>query len=1086
VDLKPWLESLGLGEYASAFEAHHVDAALLPSLTAEDLRELGVTSVGHRRRLLAAIGRLQAAPPATEPAEEAAAPAVAPAAAREAPPVQRRQITVLFCDLVGSTALSVHVDPEDLRDLLTSYRAAMAKVVHEHNGWVAQFLGDGVLAYFGYPQAHEHDGENAVRAALAMVEAVRQLPPLGGHQAQVRIGIATGLTVIGRSLAGAEGSEDSADTSAVGEAPNLAARAQSLAEPNGIVIATSTRVLVADLFEFRDLGSLELKGFAAPVRLWEVLRESRVRSRYAALQTRRTRTSLVGREAETKRIASRLGAALAGDGQLLVITGEPGLGKSRLIEHLFELLGPAGEGAQRVILQCSPFNTASPLHPVRDFIERASGVSTADAAPVAMEKLSAMLAATGTVMPEDIASVAELLGIQQGPDSPLDGIGSHKLRERTMRTLSALLAVLAARSSVVVLEDMQWIDPSTSALLEGIVPELRRLPVLFVATVRSGPMPAWLGGAHVGLIQLDRLDAEQTGRVVEAMAAPRQLPAGVVETIVSRSDGVPLFAEELTRGYLEAEEGSEGDHAKIPATLSESLLARLDSVTHGRDIAPSASVLGREFPLAVLAGILPLDEAQFRRGIADLMEAGVFVAGRSRFGEAVAFRHQLVRDAAYQLLLRRDRIRLHGMVANILLTRFPSIAEAVPHIVAVNFSEAGDTVRAIEQWQRAGSEAERRSAYSEALVYFRRALALTRLLPEGRTRDEQEFHLVLNAIAPLIAIEGISSQQVEAEIDRAAALSQTLGTRASLIPALALKLTLLGAAGNLEASYALAWQISAAAEGGSEVDQLIAHRYLATIMIFRGQFKDAIAQARRFFEVYDAGRHAQHLVTIGPANHAVMLMVGMAECYTCLGEPAPALHWADKALAAARSDGRLHTLAQALAFAGCLLPALVDDAQRLERCSTELNALLEKQDLTLWKGHAELFCGIAQMLRGRIDAGLAQARRGVHLLVTGHAYSNAWYLAFARVCESVGALDDARHGLELAASHIEHGERWLHAEYLRVRARLRRSAGGDREAAIEDLQAALAVATHQEATLFIRRVQADLDALTASDSAHAG
>lgn len=1077
MDLKAWLESIGLGEYAPSFEANHVDAALLPCLTSEDLRELGIASVGQRRRLLDAIAKLKADAPVQAQADEAVPEPVVPSAPRETPPVQRRQITVLFCDLVGSTALSVNVDPEDLRDHLNTYRAAVAKVVHDHNGWIAQFLGDGVLVYFGYPQAHEHDGENAVRAALAMVEAVGQLAPLGGHQAQVRIGIATGLTVIGKILAG---TEETAEASAIGEAPNLAARAQSIAEPNGIVIATSTRVLVADLFEFRDLGSLELKGFSAPVRLWQVLRESRVRSRYAALQTRRTRTSLVGREAETKRIASRLAAALAGDGQLLVITGEPGLGKSRLIEHLFELLAAGGDGTQRLILQCSPFNTASPLHPVRDYLERASGVATADAPAVAMEKLSALLAATGTVLPEDIASVAELLRIRQGPDSPLDGVGSHKLRERTMRTLSALLCVLAARSSVVVLEDMQWIDPSTSALLEGLVPELRRLPVLFVATVRTGPLPAWLSGPHVGLIQLDRLDAEQTGRVVQALAAPRQLSATVVDTIVSRSDGVPLFAEELTRGYLEAEDSGEEDHTKIPATLSESLLARLDSVTHGRDIAPSAAVLGREFPLAVLGAILPLDEAQFRRGIADLMEAGVFVAGRSRFGEAVAFRHQLVRDAAYQLLLRRERIRLHGLVASVLLTRFPAIAEAVPHIVAVNFSEAGEIARAIEQWQRAGTEAERRSAYSEALVYFRRALALTRLLPEGRPRDEHEFHLVLSAIAPLIAIQGISSQEVEAEINRAAALSQALGTRASLIPALALKLTLLGAAGNLEASYALAWQISAAAEGGSEVDQLIAHRYLATIMIFRGQFRDAIAQGRRFLEMYDAQRHAQHLVAIGPANHAVMLMVGMAECYTCLGEPALTLHWADRALAAARADGRVHTLAQALAFAGCLLPALVDDVDRLERGSDELASLLDKQDVTLWKGHAELFRGITRMLRGRVEPGLAQARHGIHLLVTGHAYSNAWYVLFARVCESVGALDDARHGLELAASQIEHGEQWLQAEYLRVRARLRRTAAQDRDLAIDDLQAALAVATKQGATLFIRRVQADLDALLAT------
>ena len=1104
MDVRAWLESLGLDAYAKAFAANDVDAAVLPSLTSDDLRDMGVTSVGHRRRLLDAIATLNASvsvnsgqPSARHPtaAEPVSVQAITPADAAHihvASAVQRRQITVVFCDLVGSTALSARVDPEDLREFLDSYRAAAAAVVQAHTGWVAQFLGDGVLAYFGYPKASEHACEQAVRAALHIIDAVAGLPAVGGQRPQVRIGIATGLTVVGKLVSTGGGPTE---FSAVGEAPNLAARAQSEAQPNSVVIADSTREQLGDLFQFRDLGQFDLKGFQQPTKLWQVLGEGQVHSRFAALHGGRAHISLMGRESETRRIASRLADARAGDGQVLVISGEAGLGKSRLVEHLFELLGREQTGAsavERLVFQCSPHNVASALHPVRDYIEHSAAVASEDGGDAVLHKLSTLLERAGPLVPEHLSLVAELLGLERAAHGALEGLGSLEVRTRTLRVLGSLLAAAAVRSSVVVVEDIQWIDPSTSELLGSLVPLLRRMPVLFVATSRGGPYPPWLTGPHVGLVQLDRFDAQQTRQIVVAMAAPQQLPARVLEAIVLRSDGVPLYAEELTRGYLEParkrasgnlkdlNEGNAGSDdaaiAAIPATLSESLLARLDGVTNGREIAPAASVLGREFPIALLSAISALAEPDVRRCVAELLEAGVFVGGRSNFGEAVAFRHLLVQEAAYQQLVRRDRVRLHGLVAATVESSFPAIATALPHIMAVHFAEAGETARAAAQWHLAAADADRRSAYVEALAYFRRALALIGTMPQDAVRDKLEFNLVLNMIAPLIAVQGLTATEVGREIERVTALSQKLGTQASLIPALALKTVMLATAGNMPASYALALQISALAEGGSETDRLIAHRYLATTQVFWGKFQQAIVEAQRFLALFDPTRHAQQLVHIGPANHAVMMMVGLAECYTILAQAQEALHWRAQALLTARSDGRAHTLAQALAFAACFPTALVGDADALAGYASELKAVTESHGLKQWQGHAALFCGITLMKQGRIEPGLALARQGVHLLVTGHAYSKVWYIVYAQACEEAGAFDDAWHGLELGAPNIAFGHTWLDAEYLRIRGRLH-LARGDQDAANQDFEAALTLASEQGATLFIERARRDHEML---------
>lgn len=1075
-DLDAWLTGLGLAQYSQAFRDNHVDGDVLRSLTADDLRDLGVTSVGHRRKLLDAAARWNAPGAATAPAEPDAPPIVVPAVrpVRSVPGVQRRQITVLFCDLVGSTALSVRADPEDLRDYLNTYRGVLAQVVQEHEGWIAQYLGDGVLAYFGYPQAHEHDAEHAVRAGLAIVDRVARMPAIQGQVPQVRIGIATGMTVIGAVLSSDEGGEQSA----VGETPNLAARAQAAAEPNCVVIAPATRQLIGGLFECRELGAFTLKGFADPVPLWQVTRESEQNSRFDALRAA-SRHALVGRDAEVALIMDRLSAARAGEGSLMVVSGDGGMGKSRLVGHLFGAIGATP--GERLVFQCSPYNTATPLYPVRYLLERAAGIVAADGPAAALAKLSVLLARAGPVSAERLALVGELLRLKQDEVSPLANLGSHELRRRTMQTLTSVLEAATAKVPVIVIEDVHWIDPSSAELFGGLLSRLSTLPVLIIATTRPGLLPQWIADARHGVVVLDRLNAEPTRQLVRAVAAPRVLSPAVEDAIVARSDGVPIFAEELTRGFLETEArgAGESEAARIPSTLTESLLARLDRFEHGRAIAPMAAVIGREFPIELLVAACPLPEAQVQLGIRELLDAGVFVTGHSRFGAAIAFRHMLVREAAYQLLVRRERVRLHARVAATIESRFAPIAEALPHIVAFHYTEAGDGARAIVQWERAGVDADRRSAYLEAMAHFNRALDLTLKLPANRARDEREFALRTHLIGPLIAARGFQAGEVGREIECASALGHRLGTRASVVPALALKLMWLATAGNLEASYGMAMRLHDAAQDGSEVDRLIAHRYLSTTLIFRGQFKEGLAEAEAFLSLYDHARHAKDMARVGPSTHHVMVMVGMAEICTFFERPEEANAWRERSLAAARDNGTVHTLCQVLVFSGCFLSALTGERDALAAYAAELYHLTHAHDLSAWRGHSDLFQGISLIQQGQVEEGLAQAQRGVGLLRAAHAYSNIWYILYAHACEQAGRGDEAQAALDVAAPLIATGESWLEAEFLRVRSRLRLARGDAPAAVREDFAAALEIAQRQGAHLFAGRAARELEALDA-------
>jgi class 3 adenylate cyclase len=771
VDIAAWLLDLGLQQYEQAFRANEIDARVLPRLTAEDLKDLGVSLVGHRRRLLDAIAALGTEEPT--PADERA-----PAAA------ERRQLTVMFCDLVGSTELSAMLDPEDLREVIAAYHRAVADIVRSFDGFVAKYMGDGVLVYFGYPRAHEDDAERAIRAGLGVIDAVGRLD-VESVKLRARVGIATGLVVVGDLIG--EGSAQ--EQSVVGETPNLAARLQALAEPDAVVIAAGTRRLVGDLFEYRDLGAVEVKGIAAPVPVWQVLRPSAVESRFEALRGSAL-TRLVGRDEEIDLLTRRWARAKAGDGQVVLISGEPGIGKSRITAALAERLHV--EPYLRLRYFCSPYHLDSALSPFIDQLGRAAGFARDDPPAARLEKLKALLALA--VPPdEDVAILADLLSLPASERHPLPTLSPQRKKERTLEALIRQLEGLARRQPPVlmVFEDAHWIDPTSRELLDLAIERVRSLPVLLVVTFRPEFQPPWTGQPQVTMLALNRLDQHDRIALVAQIAGGKALPEEVIDQIVDRTDGVPLFVEELTKSVLES--GLLREEAEryvlagalppfgIPTSLHASLLARLDRLASVRLVAQIGAAIGREFSYALLRAVSRLPEDELRASLARLI-ASELVFERGTPPDAVyAFKHALVQDAAHGSLLRAARQQLHAEIAKALEDHSPELLENQPELFAQHYGEAGLVERSTAFWGKAGRKSATRSAMAEAAAQFQRGLDQLALLPDTaeRRRQELEFWSALGAV--LQAVKGQAAPETGQAYARARELWDQLGSPAEFL-----------------------------------------------------------------------------------------------------------------------------------------------------------------------------------------------------------------------------------------------------------------------------------------------------------------
>src|SRR5215472_15624276 len=598
MDVAAWLRGLSLERYVEAFHDNAIELEVLPELSEADLEKIGVL-LGHRKIMLKAIAALL--PQATQPLPEPP-----PAVPVEA---ERRQLTVMFCDLVGSTELSSRLDPEDLREVIAAYHRAVADVVRGLGGFVAKYMGDGVLVYFGYPSAHEDDAERAVRAGLDVTDAVGRLD-VKSVKLHARVGIATGLVVVGDLIG--EGSAQ--EQSVVGETPNLAARLQALAEPDAVVIAAGTRRLVGDLFEYRDLGAVELRGIAAPMPASQVLRPSAVASRFEALRGAAL-SPLIGRDEELDLLLRRWARSKAGDGQVVLVSGEPGIGKSRIAAAFAERLH--AEPHLRLRYFCSPYHQDSALYPFIDQLGRASEFARDDPPAAKIEKLEALLARAAPP-DEDAALLADLLSLPASERHPLPNLSPQRKKERTLEALVRQLEGLARQQPVLMIfEDAHWIDPTSRELLDLAVERVRNLPVLLMVTFRPEFQPSWIGQPQVTMLALNRLDRHDRAALVEQIAAGKALPDIVVDQIVDRTDGVPLFIEELTKSVLESGVPLVG----IPTTLHDSLMARLDRLASVRLVAQIGAAIGRELSYALLRTVSRLDEDELQTALARLVSS---------------------------------------------------------------------------------------------------------------------------------------------------------------------------------------------------------------------------------------------------------------------------------------------------------------------------------------------------------------------------------------------------------------------------------------------------------------------------------
>ena len=593
MDVAVWLRTLGLERYEAAFRENEISERVLPSLTQEDLKEIGVGPVGHRRMLLEAIAALRADTGDNAPSANLAVVSSAPNVSPE-DRAERRQVTVMFSDLVGSTALSARMDPEDLREVISSYQKSVAETVGRFGGFVAKYMGDGVLIYFGYPQAHEDDGERAVRAGLELVAAIRDLKT---HAAlQTRVGIATGLVVVGDLI----GSGASQEQAIVGDTPNLAARLQGVAEPNSVVIAEGTRKLLGSLFELEDLGPQKLKGMSGPTRAWAALRPASVEGRFDAMHASGL-TDLIGREEELDLLLRRWSKAKSGDGQVVLLSGEAGIGKSRLTAALLERL--ATEPHTRLRYFCSPQHTDSVLYPVISQLERAARLAHDDTAQAKLDKLDTLLAQSSTPR-EDVVLFAEMLSLPNDGRHPTLELAPQQRRQRTLEALRSQIEALAERSPVLmVFEDVHWADPTSLELFELIVERASSFPLLAIVTFRPEFVPPWVSRPQVTLISLNRLPRRLSAEMIAHVTGGKVLPQEIADQITNRTDGVPLFIEELTKAVVESGLLVEcGDRylvtgpvtpLAIPTSLQASLLARLDHLAPARDVAQIAAALGR-------------------------------------------------------------------------------------------------------------------------------------------------------------------------------------------------------------------------------------------------------------------------------------------------------------------------------------------------------------------------------------------------------------------------------------------------------------------------------------------------------------
>jgi class 3 adenylate cyclase/predicted ATPase len=1017
MDVAAWLSGLGLEQYVELFRKNDIDGEILCGMTAEDLKELGISSFGHRRRLLNAIAALGGKSPTRDLAQSAASPTSAPTIGAE-----RRQLTVMFCDLVGSTALSTRHDPEDLRELIGDYHRAVSETVGRFDGFVAKYMGDGVLIYFGYPHAHEDDAERAVRAGLAVIEAIGKLP--ASEDLSVRLGIATGLAVVGDLI----GEGAARERGVVGETPNLAARLQGLAAPSTLIIGEATRRQIGGLFDLEDLGPQALAGFAEPRPAWRVLGESGILSRFEALRS--GETPLVGRDEEVELLLRRWPQAKSGEGRVVLISGEPGIGKSRLTAALSKYIET--EPHTRLRYFCSPHHQDSALYPFIAQIERAAGFARDDTVEEKLGKLRVLLA-PGVRDDDDIALLSELLSL---PSSAADlNLSPQRKREKLFEAvLSQLEAEAGHRPVLMVFEDAHWIDPTSRELLDLTVDRVRHLPVLLAITFRLEFQPPWGGRSHVTSLVLNRLGEREGETLVQKLAGSADLTPDIVAEIVERTDGVPLFVEELTKAVLEsagqrdriaAVLGTASMAAQsVPATLHASLIARLDRLgPTAKEIAQIGAVLGREFAYELIEPVAQRPEKELQNALGQLSDAGLLFCRGAVPHSSYLFKHALVQDAAYSTLLRGRRQESHARAAAALEEHFGDLVERQPELLAHHLTAAGNTERAVDQWLKAGQHAAARLAYLEAIAHLERGLGLLHSLPESPVRNGREIELQLALGLCLFTAKGA----VEAKLPymRAHELAEKSGEPQQRFEALYGVFQSNSTSGARAAASPLSERLlrMAELEGGDGL-RLQAHHSGWTTWWPAGNPAKAREHADAGRRLYDPKEHASHRFVYGGHDPGVCAGWVGAQAEWLIGYPDKALTSIAEARALAERIAHPFTLSAALTFSSVVYLNRREPEQALSQLEAA-EVLVSEQRLSFLV-EPGILRGAALVGQGAVDEAIARIREGVtEWTRLGRTILLSYGLAFlaeglARHGDRAAALAALREGLETAGATGEH------------------------------------------------------------------
>jgi len=977
---------------------------------------------------------------------------------------ERRHLTVLFCDIVGSTSLARSLDPEDLNEITRRYYDCCTDAIHQFDGLVANYIGDGVMALFGYPRAHEDDAERAIRAALTIISAVRAVNPKSKARVRVRIGIATGLVVVGE-----DGTEPlTKEKTVVGEAPNLAAHLQSESQPNNVLISDATRRLVGNVFSLEELKLGRLKGGKEPVTVWRVIGEKEVTSRFAAHAV--SFTNFVGRDQEVALLTDRWHQAIQGEGQVLVLLGEAGIGKSRIVETFRELV--SNESHITLRYQCSPYHIDSALHPIIRQLEHAAGLTAEDSASVKLDKLEALLRRSNTPLEEVIPLFAALLSIPTDGRCPPPDPDPQRRKERTLNALIDQLAGLAqAEPVLIILEDVHWADPTTLEFLGRTILRLSEMRVLLIMTGRPEFKVRWAQHPQVTALLLNRLARQHCRAMVESIAQ-KTLPSEVMEQIIAKTDGVPLFVEELTKTVLESGLLQEKDRAwlltepllelAIPATLQDSLMARLDRLAPVKEVAQIGASIGREFSYSLLAAVSSMREAELKDALAKLAAAELIFPHGAPPAASYIFKHALVRDAAYETLLRSKRKQLHGRIAKVLETHFPETAETQPEILAHHYTHAGLTEIALQWWQKAGDLAIRRSANREAVSHYDRVIELLRLLPASPKRDASELVTRIKLSGPLIATAGYITSELTENYARAWELCTELGDDKHAFPVMYGQWVIPYVRGNMAEALKNSERFLRRAEQQDDVSLLMmGHRIYGSSLVWRGDTVQGSSHLKRALSIYRP-EHAQ-LAYVFSQHPRTAALAHLCLALQHLGHLDQAMAAGWEAIEEAKRIEHFNSIAYSLCFVSLLIMLRLDVAT-LKRTSGELLELAEQHNATYWARWARPMLGWIEAQEGNIEAGIHQMQQSTAELQEEGA--NLWVpqtlLLEAEILGRAGQGQNAHRLLDEAQALIEPlDQRFYEAELHRVRGMVMLAEGNDVDAAAANFDRAIEVARCQ-------------------------